>query len=259
MSKILVGHPGYGPVERRSLKAAYSSLRKDSPHTAPVMPTESSLLAHNFNDCVCIALNNGFDDICILHTDVCPENGWLDILYEEREAIGTKVIHAVSPIKDHRGVTSTAYAYSDEPWTLLRRLTMAESKKLPETWTLDDVQQTIDAKIKHVLPNTGCLLVSCDVLNDFPGFEIRDRIRKTVKEGKTVWLSEVVPEDWNFGFWCAANNIAVAGTRKVKLDHRGPENWPNTAVWGDPVDVFWDKRKDTPQQIDTVQHEVCYL
>jgi precorrin-6B methylase 2 len=60
------------------------------------------------------------------------------------------VLGVVAPIKDQRGVTSTALAHDDgDTWRVHCRLTMQEVYRLPETFTSEDVGRPL-------LVNTGC-------------------------------------------------------------------------------------------------------
>lgn len=251
MSKILLSHPGYGLVDHRSHATTRRAVEDGDGHTVHLLPTSSSLLAHNFNDCVAAALNNDYEYFGMLHTDIeIKEHGWLTVLVSEMNANGTDVIHAPAAIKDHRGITSTAIAYSDDDWALTRRLTTSELQQLPETFDISDIKETIDGDALWLLPNTGCLVMRADTwLKDFSGFEIKDRIRR---HSEKIWISEVVPEDWNFGLWCGRNQVSVAGTRKVVTHHYGMTDHPTSFKWGPQVDEFWLAKKDNRDQIDTV-------
>src|SRR5215471_18433913 len=116
---------------------------------------QGSLLALSFNALWCRALNlakaGGLDYFAMLHTDVGPNNGWLDALVAELDATGLDVLSVVVPIKDPRGVTSTALARDDgDPFGVFTRLTMQEVFRLPETFTSADVGG------RPLLVNTGC-------------------------------------------------------------------------------------------------------
>ena len=241
MSTILLAQPGYGCIETESHSAAQRAVTKGTGDELRVLRTKSSLLAHNFNDCLAVCLNNGYEYFAMLHVDMAADPGWLTVLKDEMLASNSEVIHAPAAIKDGRGLTSTAIAYSDEDWSLVRRVTMTELQKLPETFTADDVRESFDTEALYLLPNTGCLLMKADTwLKDFPGFEVRDRIRRYDSK---IWVSEVIPEDWNFGYWCGRNDVPVAGTRKVVTHHFGRIDHHTATIWGQPTDDYWHERK----------------
>ena len=63
------------------------------------------------------------------------------IIREEMDAIGADMIAVLLPITDERGITSTAIAHRESPWTQSRRLTMREACELPETFTAADLTE----------------------------------------------------------------------------------------------------------------------
>ena len=112
-----------------------------------------------------------------------------------------------------------------------------------------------------LLPNTGVLLIkTADWCWEFPGFEIRDRMFEWYKRDEADagrWLpprnmadrmpysdhyelskartkrkSGNVPEDWNFGRWCARKGLRVGATSKVKTKHWGKAAFGNDSDWG---------------------------
>jgi hypothetical protein len=199
---------------------------------------ESSLLAHCFNRCLvkCHKVG-GFDYFALLHADMQAERGFLGVLVDEMERHDLDALHAVVPIKNTSGLTSTAVAYSDDEWSVPRRITVRELADLPQTFTIEDLQEHYDADAKVLLPNTGCLMLRCgEWLSDFPGFSIQDRI---IEGGAKT---EVVPEDWNFGFWAARNDVRVGGTKAVKISHWGRWAFCNNEQWGMEVDSYWRER-----------------
>lgn len=197
---------------------------------------ENSLLAHNFNRCLvkCLGMG-GFDYFALLHADMQADKGWIGTLIDELESHNLDALHAVVPIKNVSGLTSTAVAYDDDEWGLVRRITVRELAELPTTFDIDTLKERFDADADRLLPNTGCLLLKCgEWIKDFPGFEVLDRIA----DGK----SEVVPEDWNFGHWCARNDVKVGGTKAVKIGHVGRWIFRNDEAWGEQTDSYWAQR-----------------
>ena len=88
----------------------------------------------------------------MLHCDIAAEEGWLDILAEELERFDADMISAIVPLKDARGVTSSGIADPADRWHPLRRFTMCECFRLPETFSAADAGH----KGACLLHNDGC-------------------------------------------------------------------------------------------------------
>lgn len=184
-----------------------------------------SLLTAGFNRAWAHALNlrekGEITHFLMLHDDVRPrDENWIDLLFAEMAAANAQVLSAIIPIKDNRGLTSTAL--DTDPWRPMRFTQHQIHKWQPTTWTDE-----------RLLFNTGCMLV------DFSGdwvtkvcFTINDRI---VLENGT-WAAYVEPEDWNFSRQCRALGVRVAVTRAVTIDHYGANYWPSDLVWGEQAD-----------------------
>lgn len=256
MSKIFLGQPCYGSIEMESADAVDKALAGDSPHELTIMRLSSSLLANCFNTLLATCLQSNveatsdeelFDYFCLLHADVAPEAGWLETMIAELERYHLDVLHAVCAMKDGKGRTSTAGAYSDDPWEPVRRLTMTELKKLWPTFTSGILREQLDPEIKILLPNTGCMLLKVDEwLANFPGFEIRDRLVMEPSPGHRAahWQAWTVSEDWNFGYWCAANGVRVGATTKVRTRHIGRTQFKTGVVWGEERDETYFELRD---------------
>ena len=187
-----------------------------------------SLLTQSFNTLWCEALNSrrsqGITHFVMLHDDVGPiDDGWLDTLLAEHARSGADVLSAVIPIKDERGLVSTAIY---EPATnKMRRLTMAEVTRFPTTFDAEDAGYPGCV----LLPNTG--LWVCDFTQRWVEkvcFTIRDRILNV--NGK--WLAQCFSEDWDFGIQAYRLGLRVCATTAVKLIHRGGFDYPNFQAWG---------------------------
>jgi hypothetical protein len=203
----------------------------------------SSLLAHNFNECVCKGLkDNEFDYIALLHSDMGVSKGWIGTGIQEMDSHGFDVIHAPAAIKNGSGLTSTAGAYVDDEWAVVRRLTMKELRKLPTTFGIDELREHLDADLLRLLPNTGCMIMKVGpwLRDDFPGFQILSRINRSYGDP----LADVVPEDWNFGHWADRNGIKVGGTTAIVTRHVGPQEYPSDGSWGEEVDTFWKSAQE---------------
>jgi hypothetical protein len=238
MSKIFLGQPCYGSIEMESADAVDKALSAESPHDElRIERKSSSLLANCFNTLLgtCLQYNreqpDGYEYFLLLHADVSPTGmcgahvGWLDTLIAELEQYNLDVIHAPCLVKDGKDLTSTAIAYSDDPWEPVRRIAHKELEKLWPTFTVGMLREQLNVPEAYaLLPNTGCMLIKLGGwLTKFPGFEIRDRLVFAPSPGHSEphWQAWTVSEDWNFGFWCAANGVKVGATTKVKPVHFG--------------------------------------
>jgi hypothetical protein len=201
---------------------------------------QSSLLAHAFNQAVAAAQNRGVEYFAMLHADVTPGPGWLAKLWAAMHDEGLDVVHAPVAIKDHRGLTSTAFATTDDVWDDKRRITTTELQKLPDAFTIDDIAERIDESATILLPNTGVLLVRCgDWFADWEGFHMLDRVGTVRGERQ----SQVVPEDWLFGYEAAALGLTVGGC-KVPTIHYGGTTFTTATPWGEPVDQQYHKARE---------------
>lgn len=183
-----------------------------------------SLLTAGFNRLWAHALNlrerGEITHFLMLHSDILPRNeDWVGDLLAEMEKADVQVLSAIVPIKDKRGLTSTAL--DTHEWRPMR-FTMGQVHAMSVTWTDE-----------RILFNTGMMLV------DFSGdwvervaFTVGDMIARV----NGVWESYVEPEDWHFSRQCRALGVRVAVTRAVKLEHYGQNFWPNDKIWGDTAD-----------------------
>jgi len=217
--------------------AAKGLFRATWKHHVQINHWDKSLLASVFNKLWCDALN-AFDrgditHVAMLHSDIGPADGWIDILIEEMEAQSAAFCSAVVPIKDSRGLTSTGIGEPGLAWSPLRRFTMKEIMEFPETFDAEDTGNPG----KVLLLNSGCWVADLRhpgfhaTDSDNQGklyFEINDRIVKTEKG----WTSQVEPEDWFFSRRLHAQGIRAVATRKVQVLHFGINAFCNDKAWG---------------------------
>lgn len=185
-----------------------------------------SLLTAGFNRAWAHALNlrekGEITHFLMLHDDVRPrDEDWIDRLFTEMAGANAQVLSAIIPIKDSRGLTSTAL--DTDPWRPMRFTQHFIHESRPVTWTDE-----------RLLFNTGCMLI------DFSGdwvtkvcFTIRDRI---IQEADGTWAAYVQPEDWDFSRQCRKLGVRVAVTRALAIDHFGVNYWPSDMVWGEQAD-----------------------
>lgn len=248
LPRVYLAMPYLGHVELGTAKSAYVFASQDKLEVR-IADRQSSLLAFGLNRAWCECLNSPtpYDYFAILHADIVPHGPFLDVLRDELEAGGFDVMHAVAPIKDRLGLTSTAVGEiipHQNGIHRFRRLTMKEILRLPETFDLKTVTDTLAGPwpddVPCLLPNTGCMLIKLGPwCQRFSGFCIEDHICVQTKDGPVragetdapgKLLSVVNPEDWNLGRWCARNGLKVGGTRKVRLDHISKSRYPNYEV-----------------------------
>jgi hypothetical protein len=234
--KVVLVQPGYGGVTAGASRAFWQASALPESQIDRQFQ-EGSLLAQNFNICWARALNlahkgKRIDYFAMIHADVEPEDEWLDVLIDELEASNLDLLSVVVPIKDERGVTSIALDRPDgDTWRPLCRLTMAEVMRLPPTFTSEDVGYPI-------LVNTGLWVCRFDLAwARKVRFTINDRI--VFDQGSDRYLAQCEPEDWYFSRLCHEIKLRIGATRKVRLTHRGPAQFYNDRVWGEPYDSAW--------------------
>ena len=203
-----------------------------------VVSLSSSLLAANFNGCWCYALNKqrsgeGVDYFAMLHSDIGPDDFWLDTLIDELESKDLDILGTAVPIKDQRGMTSLAID-GDDTWRPRCRLTVKEVARLPETFTSEDIGG-------RLLLNTGCWVCKFDpAWARQVRFTVNDRI---VVNSDGRYMAEVEPEDWYFSRLCHELGLKVGATSKVPLMHRGEIDYSSRVVWGHDFDDEYGLRE----------------
>lgn len=229
--RILLAQPHSGMIVPASADAAMAA-NEDLDAELMICRVSSSLLVHSFNQAVAVAQERGVEYYAMLHADIAPASGWLTKLLAAMNDNDLDVVHAPVAIKDYRGLTSTAFATSDDVWSETRRITVTELQSLPEVFTIADVAEHIDESATILLPNTGVLLVRCgEWFAEWEGFHMLDRVATV--HGKR--RSQVVSEDWLFGFDAAAMGLKV-GACKIPTIHYGYSQFTTAKPWGKPTD-----------------------
>lgn len=190
--------------------------------------TASSLLDHTFNRLWCAALNirktAPVTHFAMIHDDVCPQQGWLDLLVEELAASKADILSAVVPIKGPEGLTSTAVE-TDDVWRP-RRLTLHECHKLPITFGDEHASG-------ELLLNSG--LWVCDIRKpwvDQPTPLVFQTLNRITQDDAGDWQAQVRSEDWEFSRAARARGAVLKATRIVSLVHAGEQDYPNDRPWG---------------------------
>jgi hypothetical protein len=197
---------------------------------------------------------NGFDDMntlwveainmahkgqithfAMLHSDINPSQGWIDVLASEMQRVGADLISTVVPIKDSRGLTTTGVGSSDDPWNAFRRFTVREICELPETFSIADTPHPD----RYLLHNTGCWLA--DLRN--PAWRTVDANNFLLATLSFPIAAQMMPdgsiehrresEDWFFSRMISGLPLKTFATRKVTATHYGMTPYVNNRPWGD--------------------------
>jgi len=246
MAKIFCGVPTY----KNDLHAdvMFTALQASREHNVMFGKADSSACTMMFNILLLQALEErargNADYFLLWHSDVVPEPLFVDKMVRIAREKNAEVLSAIIPIKDEKGLTSTALdeVVGDYPalWRV-RRLTMREIMQKEPTFT--------DPKI---LVNTGLLLIDLKApWADKFHFHFDDNIIEY--HGRR--LPAIIPEDWMF-----SRDIRALGagpqwvTREVAVRHFGDTAYPNNQVWGT---VETDVVAPTPEDIKAAVNEAA--
>lgn len=204
-----------------------------------------SLLASNCNKLWCDALNArqsmGLKWFAMLHADIDPEAYWLDKLLDEAEKHGADLLSAVAPMKDARGLVSTAIDSPVDGFEQFCRLTLRQVNhpSFPVTFGIHEAADALEnlpeeLRIANVprtalLVNTGCFVCRLDQpWAEKVWFETRDGIE--LHNGQ--WRDRVVSEDWMFSKKVAAQGGKVMATKALTVVHYGQAEFSSNKTWG---------------------------
>lgn len=231
MAKVLVSIPSYGGKCEVGMLFPLMRAAKEKGNNYTIQNVDSSTNCHGFN----MLLNNALDardldqitHFAMIHTDVIPEEYWLDKMLAIMERTNADVLSAVIPIKDHQGLTSTALDEQvgdvDPAWRV-RRITLNEIYK-----TLDGVKLEPSFTHPKLLVNTGLMLIDLrkpwiDKLH----FRFEHQIIRHHGKRSAVCM----PEDWAFSRDARALGATLWATREVAVRHVGYAAYPNSYPWG---------------------------
>lgn len=238
---VFLALPHPGQVSGESLPG----LLWPTKHKLMIAPGKCSVLTVNFNNLWCEALNNRgplkLTHFTMHHSDIAAPEWWVDTLVEEMARVGADVLSAVVPLKDDRGLTTTAVGSDPDS---IRRLTLREAHRLPETFCIDDIPGR--EPNRRLLINTGLWI--CRFTEKwvepptFPGFKQLDALRP--KAGFPGHFEAVgLSEDWGFSQWAWNQKLRVFATRKLALTHYGMFGWDSSERGNWETDLG-DARKD---------------
>jgi hypothetical protein len=231
--RVLLGFPG------NSLNyGAAKGLWEATLGAHDVYHEQSGMGWDDMNRLWCFALNQAqkgkFTHFAMLHSDITPSPGWIDLLSDELDDRDGDLISAVAALKNEDGLTSCGIGDKDDTWTPFRRFTTHELMELPETFGIEDT----DYPDRYLLHNTGCWLAdlrkplwrtvddnNC-LVADF-SFPIRGLMLPT---GEIVHQRE--SEDWHFSRMIAELGAKTYATRRVSTIHFGQKGYRNDYAWG---------------------------
>lgn len=201
----------------------------------------------DFNHLWASALNT-FEDgeathFAMLHSDIAPDKGWLDILLSEMDDNNAPLVSALVPIKDSRGLTSTGLGNAKNPWGAHRRLTMREALNLSATFGYRELKEFFSKTgcvpdESYLMFNTGCWAADLRreefrAVNEDgtlrAWFDFPTRIARN-KDGK--WANDRESEDWFFSRKVCELGLKALVTRKVQLVHEGEMYYDNSTPHG---------------------------
>lgn len=235
MDSIFLGVPTRGSIAAGTFKATH---QMGMPARVEVEP--SSLLTLAFNRLWCKWLNSGIDRFVMLHDDVAPiEPGWLITLSEAYSATTAPVLSAVLPMKDNRGLSSTAFL--DATTMRIRRLSMTRAFTLPKIFTAQEAGYHAETVI---LPNTGLWITQRYHWAENITFTIRDRNEKVSGQ----WQARCFSEDWDFGWQLFKMGVEVKATTLIPCKHMGECGYPNYLPWGNVIEDIEENYWNPPDR-----------
>ena len=226
-ANVYIGIPTYDGRVHKNLTNALqrAAMRRVSKTTSIIT---CSILPRAFNLLFAHALNerrNGTTHFCLLHDDVVPQPLWLDEMLGLMKKHQADVLSVVIPIKNEKGLTSTALDVGigdEDPHWRVKRLTLTEIYNNYEPTFTDE----------KLLVNTGLMLVDLSkpwVENVWFAFE--DKIipdPKVPGNFKAVGVSE----DWFFSRRARELGAKLFATREVAVRHVGSADYSNASAWG---------------------------
>lgn len=224
---VYLGIPTYdGRVHKNLTTALQNATANRHPKLTSIIT--SSILTRTFNLLFAHALNereNGVTHFCLLHDDVVPEPLWLDKMMRIMKRAEADVLSVVVPMKDERGLTSTALDFplgGSMPHWNVKRLTLTE------------IYGHYEATFSHeqLLLNTGLMLVDLrKPWVESVWFAFEDKIIPN-PERPGHFMVVGVSEDWYFSRAARALGAKLFATREVSVTHTGSRDYSNASAWG---------------------------
>lgn len=256
---------------RLSIGTMYgSNTRISQNRTVLFKPFHFTNLECTYNILLCEALNMrktyNLRYFAMLHSDIHPEEFWLDKLIDEADLYNADFMSAVVPLRDARGLTSTGMSDPDDPWQPACRLTLRQLRHpdFPETFDTEMCREALEKlpeELRLSLPegsellnNTGCMLLRIDrPWSEKIFFHKHD----TIIFEDNMWQPMSWTEDWLLSQELHEAGAKVMSTRKVTLGHVGNTApfW-NNEEYGQAIDTdTWTTRKkrQRTQELDLIE------
>lgn len=222
--------PAYGRSMHTGTAAGFYGASMSGAFAVHGFVEDSSILPHAFNKgltrCLDLRDKGQVTHLAMIHADVAPEPGWLDVLYREMQANQADLISAVIPITSpQREETSTAAGKRKDPWAKAKYIKANDRDRLPITFGPEHVCNSDEI----LLVNTGLFLADLTrpYWNDF-AFGFANRIATLESaSGSRRRVAQCIPEDWAMSHHVQASGGRVVATWAVKATHYGSAAWPN--------------------------------
>jgi hypothetical protein len=184
----------------------------------------------------------------MIHSDIEPEPFWVDKMIAEADRHRADIMTAVVPIKNDKGLTSTALSHPSDDCRAFLRLTSAQVKhpSFPVTFDRDMAVNALralpgdlrfDAPMPaNLLCNTGCMVCRLGGAWCDPTKVYFDEVT-TFQRINNQWTPLIRSEDWFFTAKAFQNGAKVMATTSMKINHHGITSYPNDKVWGMPLDI----------------------
>lgn len=240
------GSFGWGTVTQGIVQSSLGAHRVDLDNNSNGWDDFNSLWARALNRMEAGEITH----FAMLHSDIIPAVGWIDLLMDEMQETGADLISVACAIKDKRGVLNCGFGDLGNRWGAFRRLTVRELLRMPPTFGLAQTQYPD----KVLLHNTGCFVADLRrpvfTQADTEGrlrawFDFPTQIRRN---DAGQWAHDRESEDWFFSRKLHELGAKTLITRKVRLRHVGQAHFVNDEVWGsfengdDDTRSLWEKK-----------------
>lgn len=197
----------------------------DPPFDVRMEVHATSDLCRTFNLLWCAALNVGATHFAMLHDDLVPHPNWLIRLWTTMQAHGAACVSAVSPIKDIRGLTSTAVGGADPHdgtedwrWEVVKQVTLEDLRSLPDVFSASD----LGFAHHPLLVNTGCMLLDIkQITQKIPDFRF-DMVHGLHCDAAGVWrIRNDRTEDWELSRDLYRVGLVALAHQGIQIKHYG--------------------------------------
>jgi hypothetical protein len=245
--KIILGLPGPAPQSWRAAFTAF--LASAGKHLVSMRNSGGSW--DNFNklwvDALNAAARGEATHFAMLHADIVAKPGWLDTLFDILDGRGLDLLSVAVPLKDDSGICSCGVVNPDYFWSPLKRFTLHELHRLPETFTAEDAGYPGFA-LAH---NNGMWIADLRSpcwREKNPDGSLRacfDFRRAIVADEHGVLHVIGESEDWRFSRMIGLSGAKTAITRAVTVAHCGGRDFCSDEPYGAEHDEetrrFWDQ------------------